>query len=91
MTKPRIIGEPIASKSCDFETVSEMALQGTTQKCITTKVFTWLATIERNRPLLDLDLLSSGTGLCCHELVEVADGVIVVALHSQWKVSRWKS
>ncbi|KAJ6939975.1 hypothetical protein NC651_006207 [Populus alba x Populus x berolinensis] len=25
-----------------------------------------------------------GYRLCCHELVEVADGVIVVALHSQF-------
>ena len=35
-------------------------------------------------PLLDPDLLSSGTGLCRHELLEVADRVVVVALHSHF-------
>jgi len=35
-------------------------------------------------PLLDPDLLSSGTGLGRHELLEVADRVVVVALHSHF-------
>ena len=33
-------------------------------------------------PLLDPNLLGLGSGLSCHELLEVADGVVLVALHS---------
>ncbi|KAI5666271.1 hypothetical protein M9H77_16124 [Catharanthus roseus] len=32
-------------------------------------------------PLLNSDLLSSGSSLSSHELLEVSDGVVVVALH----------
>ncbi|KAJ6432863.1 hypothetical protein OIU84_019988 [Salix udensis] len=35
-------------------------------------------------PLLNPDLLSPGTGLCRHELLEIADGVVFVALHSHF-------
>ncbi|KAJ6322964.1 hypothetical protein OIU77_012736, partial [Salix suchowensis] len=35
-------------------------------------------------PLLDPDLLSSGTGLCRHKLLEVSDRVVFVALHSHF-------
>ncbi|MFS8012491.1 hypothetical protein Hanom_Chr14g01321521 [Helianthus anomalus] len=33
-------------------------------------------------PLLDPNLVSASTGLRCNELLQVADGVVVVALHT---------
>ncbi|KAD5961943.1 hypothetical protein E3N88_13416 [Mikania micrantha] len=33
-------------------------------------------------PLLDPDLVSTGSGLSCNELLQVADGVVIVTLHA---------
>ena len=32
-------------------------------------------------PLLDADLLWPGPRLCCHQLLQVANGVVLIALH----------